>query len=97
MASVTAHSGAHAAAHEEGHHELPARVEPGVITSELVATTDANATGVRNWMWTLGFLTIVGIVVTFVKVILEWGDQDEWGYTAAMVAFLFSAFAVHHW
>ena len=87
-----AHSGVHAEAHEEAHHELPARVEPDVTTSELIATTEANATGVRNWMWILGALTLVGIVVAFVKVLIEWSDQDEWGYTAAMVAFLFSAF-----
>ena len=43
-------------------------------------------------MWILGALTLVGMAVGFVKVITEWRDQDEWGYTAAMVAFLFSAF-----
>ena len=96
MASEAVHSGAHAASHDaphaEGHHEPPARVEPDVTTSELIATTNANATGVRNWMWILGALTLVGMAVGFVKVITEWRDQDEWGYTAAMVAFLFSAF-----
>ena len=96
MASEAVHSGAHAASHDtthaEGHHEPPARVEPDVTTSELIATTNANAKGVRNWMWILGALTLVGMAVGFVKVITEWRDQDEWGYTAAMVAFLFSAF-----
>ena len=96
MASEAVHSGAHAASHDaphaEGHHEPPARVEPDVTTSELIATTNANAKGVRNWLWILGALTLVGMAVGFVKVITEWRDQDEWGYIAAMVAFLFSAF-----
>lgn len=96
MASEAVHSGSHAISHDaphaEGHHEPPARVEPDITTSELIAATEANATGVRNWMWILGALTLVGIVVGFIKVITEWRDQGEWGYTAAMVAFLFSAF-----
>ncbi|MCY4476283.1 MAG: polysulfide reductase NrfD [Chloroflexi bacterium] len=96
MASEAIHSGAqtdaHSGTHEEAHHELPARVEPDVITSELVASTDSNSTGVRNWMWILGIVTLVGIGVGFAKLLIEWGDQSEWGYTAAMVAFLFSVF-----
>ena len=96
MASEAVHSGVHAdphsGAHEEAHHELPARVEPDVITSELIASTDSNSTGVRNWMWILGVVTLVGIGVGFAKLVIEWGEQSEWGYTAAMVAFLYSAF-----
>ena len=85
-------SDAHAAGHEEGHHELPARVDAGVTTSELIATTEANSSGVRVWAWILGVLSVVGIVAWFTKLLIEWGDQAEWGYTAAIVAFLFSAF-----
>jgi len=44
------------------------------------------------WAWILGIVSLVGIVSFGVKVGIEWGDQAEWGYTAAMVAFLFSAF-----
>ena len=97
MASEALHTGAHAAAHEEGHHEPPARVEAGVITSELIATTEANGSGVRTWAWVLGTVAMVGIVVGFAKLLMEWGDQDEWGYLAAMVAFLFTAFGVPRW
>ncbi len=96
MASEAIHSGAHAdaheGAHEEEHHELPERVDPDVITSELVGTTEANGSGVRTWAWILGILTLVGVVATGVKIVAESGDQAEWGYTAAIVAFLFSAF-----
>lgn len=92
MASEAIHSGAHAAAHEEAHHELPARVDAAATTSELIATTEANGSTVRTWMWILGAVTLVGLVVGFVKLLLEWQDQDEWGYTATIVAFLFTAF-----
>lgn len=92
MASEAVHSGAHAAAHEEGHHEPPARVDADVIASELIATTEANGSAVRAWMWILGVVTLVGIGVGFAKLLVEWRDQDEWGYTAAIVAFLFTAF-----
>ena len=96
MASEAVHSGAHAdahaGAHEEEHHELPERVGPDVITSELIATTEANSSGVRTWAWILGILTLVGIVAVGVKIVIDSGDQSKWGYTAAIVAFLFSAF-----
>ena len=93
MASEALHTaGAQASEHAEEHHELPARVEPDVIASELIATTDANGSAVRTWAWILGVLALVGIVSFGVKTGIEWGDQAEWGYTAAIVAFLFSAF-----
>ena len=92
MASEALHTGAHAAVHEEGHHEPPARVEDGIITSELIASTEANGSAVRTWAWILAALTAIGMIVGFVKLLTEWQDQDEWGYTAAMVAFLFTAF-----
>ncbi len=93
MASEAVHTAsAHADAHEEGHHELPARVEPDVVAAELIATTEAHGSSVRMWAWILGLLSVVGIVAFGVKVGIEWGDQAEWGYTAAIVAFLFSAF-----
>ena len=92
MASEVIHTGAHSAAHDEGHHEPPGRVEPDIVVSELIATTDANGAGVRNWMWILGVLSLIGIVAGGVKVVTASGDQAQWGYTAAIVAFLFSAF-----
>ncbi len=92
MASEVVHSGAHAAAHEEGHHELPARVEADVIASELVATTDANPSRFRTIIWILGVVSLIGVLAAIVKLFADWGDQAKWGYTAATVAFLFSAF-----
>ena len=93
MASQVAHSKAQAAVHhEEEHHELPERVEATVITSELIATTDANPSRVSAYMWILGILTLAGVVAAVVKLFIDLGDQAKWGYTAATVAFIFSAF-----
>ncbi len=93
MASEAIHStGAHSEAHEEAHHELPARVEPDVIASELIATTNSNPSRFRGIMWILGLLTFAGIVSGIVKFVVSLGHQEQWGYTAAIVAFLFSAF-----
>ena len=91
MASEAVHTGAHAA-HEEGHHEPPARVEPDVIASELIASTNANPSRFKAIMWLLGIVTLVGTVALVAKVFIAWGDQEKWGYTAAVVATLFSAF-----
>ncbi len=82
----------HSAAHDEEHHELPARVEPQVITAELIATTEAGRTRFRTLGWTLGILFLVGTIALAVKLVVDGGDQTQWGYTAATVAFIFSAF-----
>ena len=85
---------AHAAEHgEEAHHELPARVEAAVITSELVASTDAIPRKFKTFVWFLSALTLIGIIALAVKMIVDGGDQTKWGYIAALVAFLYSAFA----
>ena len=92
MASEVVHTDVRSVAHDQAHHEPPARVEPNLITSELIATTDANGSAFRTWAWILGALTFIGIVAGFVKLLIDWRDQDEWGYVAAMVAFLFTTF-----
>ncbi len=84
---------AHAENHGEAHHELPARVEPAVITSELVASTDAGPSKFKAFVWVLAALTVIGIAALAVKMIVDGGDQTEWGYVAAFVAFLYSALA----
>lgn len=89
MNNTHAHTQDHS---DEAHHELPDRVNPDVVTSELVASTDANPSRFRVIAWTLGIISLVGIIAMAVKLVVDGGDQTQWGYVAALVAFLFSAF-----
>ncbi len=88
MASLTMTSHAH----EESHHELPTRVDPDVTAAELVASTDASPSRFRGIMWILGLLTVAGAFALAAKLAVDLGHQEKWGYTAAIVAFLFSTF-----
>jgi hypothetical protein len=69
---------------DEGHVVL----QPADIKNTLVATTTAGARGFKRWAIILGVLTVVGIVGLAIKLIQSADDQTEWGYTAAIAAFL---------
>lgn len=90
-AGVVPATDAHAHGDEAAHHELPEPVEPKVVLDELVATTTALSDRVVLLVRVLGGLAALGFVGLVLKIVLDGGDQTQWGYVAAIVAFLFSA------
>jgi len=76
--------------HEAAHPELPAQVEAEVVARELVATTMGASRRFKRIAWTLGILSIAGIVAMVLKWIDQGDDSTKWGYVAALVSFLLS-------
>jgi molybdopterin-containing oxidoreductase family membrane subunit len=76
--------------HEAAHPELPAQVEAEVVARELVATTMGASRRFKRIAWTLGILSIAGIVAMVLKWFDQGDDSTKWGYVAALVSFLLS-------
>ena len=76
--------------HAADQHTLPARVDPDVVARELVATTIGASRRFKVIAWTLGVLSIVGIVALVLKWIDQGDDSTRWGYIAALVSVLLS-------
>ena len=99
VSQVATRNAHHAAADTEdhgehaGHHEIPENVEPKVVLDELVATTSAGSTTYKRLAWALGIISVAGIAGFVGKLIVDGGDQTQWGYVAAILAFLYSAMA----
>ena len=79
-----------ATGHEAGHHALPAQIDADVVARELVATTMGASRRFKAIAWTLGLLSIAGIVALVLKWIDQSDDSTRWGYVAALVTFLLS-------
>ena len=79
-----------ATGHEAGHHALPAQIDADVVARELVATTMGASRRFKAIAWTLGILSIAGIVALVLKWIDQSDDSTRWGYVAALVTFLLS-------
>ena len=93
-AAAQSHAAGTADDHAEphaAHHEPPANVAPKVVLDELVATTSAGASTFKKLAWALTALGVAGIVGFVGKFIVDGGDQTQWGYVAAILAFLYSA------
>ena len=73
-----------------GHHALPAEIDADVVARELVATTMGASRRFKAIAWTLGLLSIAGIVALVLKWIDQSDDSTRWGYVAALVTFLLS-------
>ena len=76
--------------HEAEHHALPAQVAPDVVARELVATTMGASGRFKAIAWTLGVLSIAGIVALVLKWLDQGDDSTRWGYVAALLSFLLS-------
>jgi len=76
--------------HEAGHHALPAQVAPDVVARELVATTMDASGRFKAIAWTLGVLSVAGIVALVLKWLDQGDDSTRWGYVAALLSFLLS-------
>ena len=76
--------------HEAKHHALPAQVAPDVVARELVATTMGASGRFKAIAWTLGVLSIAGIVALVLKWLDQSDDSTRWGYVAALLSFLLS-------
>ena len=76
--------------HEAEHHALPAQVAPDVVARELVATTMGASGRFKAIAWTLGVLSIAGIVALVLKWLDQSDDSTRWGYVAALLSFLLS-------
>ena len=61
---------------------------PLKVQSELLAATTAGGARFKRWALIMGALTLLGVVGLAVKTILFLDDQEKWGYTASMAAFL---------
>ena len=79
-----------ATGHEAGHRALPAQIDADVVARELVATTMGASRRFKAVAWTLGILSIAGIVALVLKWIDQSDDSTRWGYVAALVTFLLS-------
>jgi len=75
---------------EAEHHALPAQVAPDVVARELVATTMGASGRFKAIAWTLGVLSIAGIVALVLKWLDQSDDSTRWGYVAALLSFLLS-------
>ena len=76
--------------HEAEHHALPAQVAPDVVARELVATTMGASGRFKAIAWTLGVLSVAGIVALVLKWLDQSDDSTRWGYVAALLSFLLS-------
>ncbi len=76
--------------HEAEHNALPAQVAPDVVARELVATTMGASGRFKAIAWTLGVLSIAGIVALVLKWLDQSDDSTRWGYVAALLSFLLS-------
>ncbi len=76
--------------HEAEHHALPAQVAPDVVARELVATTMDASGRFKAIAWTLGVLSVAGIVALVLKWLDQSDDSTRWGYVAALLSFLLS-------
>ena len=76
--------------HEAEHHALPAQVAPDVGARELVATTMGASRRFKAIAWTLGVLSVAGIVALVLKWLDQSDDSTRWGYVAALLSFLLS-------
>lgn len=74
----------------EEHHAPPPQVEAVVVARELIATTTGASGRFKAIAWTLGVLSIAGIVALVLKWIDQGDDATKWGYVAALVSFLLS-------
>ena len=83
-------SAAVAQGHEAEHHALPAQVAPDVVARELVATTMGASGRFKAIAWTLGVLSIAGIIALVLKWLDQSDDSTRWGYVAALLSFLLS-------
>ena len=63
-------------------------LRPADVKTTLIASTTAGARRFKRWALFLGVLTIVGIVGIALKMVQSADDNTEWGYTAAIAAFL---------
>ncbi len=82
---ATAQEGQISHGNDDAGHVVLAAVD---IKNTLVASTTAGARGFKRWAIFLGLLTIIGIVGVGVRLIQDSDDQTNWGYTAAVAAFL---------
>jgi molybdopterin-containing oxidoreductase family membrane subunit len=63
-------------------------IRPQDVQSQLVATTEMGGSRFRTWALGLTALVLIGVIGMVIKVVQYIDDQEEWGYTAAMAAFL---------
>lgn len=73
------------AQHDDAGHVV---LRPADVKNTLIGTTTAGAVGVKRWAIILLLLTLVGGIGVGLKLLNSMDEQTEWGYTAAVVAFL---------
>ena len=73
---------------EEHHYWPPA--DPKVVKEELITSTSRGGNFLKKLIWVFSLLSILGIVGLVGKLFLESDDQTQWGYIAAVLAFILS-------
>ena len=73
----------------EEHHYWPP-TDPKVVKEELITSTSRGGNFLKKLIWVFSLLSILGIVGLVGKLFLESDDQTQWGYIAAVLAFILS-------
>ena len=76
---------------EEHFHWPPS--DPKVVKNELISSTSRGGKFIKKSIWVLSLLSLLGIVGLLGKLFLESDDQTQWGYIAAILAFILSTTA----
>ena len=74
---------------EDQQHESWVPVSAMQIANDLTATT-LTSRRLRSVIIGLGVISLIGIVSLIVKFVIDNGDQAKWGYTSALMSFIFT-------
>ena len=75
----------------EHHMEWPPS-DPKVVKEELFSSTKKGSSSLKTISKFLGVLSVLGLVGLIGKLLIDGGDQTQWGYVAAILAFIFKNF-----
>ena len=74
----------------KGHHKEWPPSDPKIVKDELFSSTIKGSSTLKLFSKILGLLSILGLVGLIGKFLIDGGDQTQWGYVAATLAFIFS-------
>lgn len=72
------------------HHKEWPPSDPKIVKEELLASTKKGSLKLKKISKVMGLLSVLGLVGLIGKFFIDGGDQTQWGYVAAILAFIFS-------
>ena len=73
----------------EEHHYWPPS-DPKIVKEELISSTSRGGNPLRKMIWAFSLLSLLGIAGLLGKLFFQSDDQTQWGYIAAILAFILS-------